>query len=272
VDEDRAVLVTSLQVGDRSAEVSPEDLGRAPICAFQCAGEDRLGLLVHGSRNRALRSLPVRAHDLVASPAHRVCPRLAESAKVPLGTVLAEELEHPVMRPMKAVAKPSRDSTILRTTVLVAMSVETPGRPKSHRWRLPPCRRFSRPTDPDHQELDRTQRARGADQPRFQTRRRAAATACMAALLLSGSGTLSRFLYDLFRGPHDALSVVRQQPSIRELFRSIVKAARKCTLLLRLSRKGSRSPGPHSRVLVPRSTEGGCGVAYAVAGACAGRA
>ena len=43
VDEDRAVLVTSLQVGDRSAEVSPEDLGRAPICAFQCAGEDRLG-------------------------------------------------------------------------------------------------------------------------------------------------------------------------------------------------------------------------------------
>ena len=27
-------------------------------------------------------------HDLVASPAHRVCPRLVQSAKVPLGTVL----------------------------------------------------------------------------------------------------------------------------------------------------------------------------------------
>jgi hypothetical protein len=44
------------------------------------------------------------------------------------------------------------------------------------------------------------------------------ATAWMAALLPSGSGALSRFLYDLFRGPAPhALSVVRQKPHPRAL-------------------------------------------------------
>ena len=104
VDEDRAVVLASLELGDRRGGVA-EDLDRAPVRLLQGGGEDRLGLLVHGGRYRALRGQPVGAHDLVAAPAHRVGPGFVEGAAVPLGAVVAEELEHPVMRPVGARRK-----------------------------------------------------------------------------------------------------------------------------------------------------------------------
>src|SRR4051794_22229574 len=52
VNQDRAAVVASLQLGDRGAQVAAEDLGRAPVRALQGVGEDRLGLLVHERRYR----------------------------------------------------------------------------------------------------------------------------------------------------------------------------------------------------------------------------
>lgn len=73
------------------------------------AGDEGVGLDLPGER---------------AWPAHRVGSGLVESALVP-AAVVAEELEHPVVRPVEARREALEDNTILRTTFLFTIWVET---------------------------------------------------------------------------------------------------------------------------------------------------
>src|SRR3954465_12405616 len=102
VDEDRPLVVPSLQLRDLRAQVPAEDLGRSPFRLLQGVREDSLRLLVHRGCDRPLGRGPVRAHDLVAATPHRVDAGLLERAAVPLTRVIAEPLEHPFMGPVGA--------------------------------------------------------------------------------------------------------------------------------------------------------------------------